>query len=108
MGRTTLRNCRRTLLRTVCQRLGKLKGVRTAFGVGKYSAQRLSLAGGLYTHCGKVFKLIVRRFAICRPLQESLVGRRHENEDATEIRNLHRGGAECQAGGGDTSRVPEA
>jgi hypothetical protein len=62
-----------------------------------------------YTHSGKVFELINRRFAIDRPLQESLVGRRHENEEnATEIRNLHRGGAECQAGGGDTSSVPEA
>jgi len=38
-----------------------------------------------------------------------LVGRLHENEEnATVIRNLHRGGAECQAGGGDTSSVPEA
>jgi len=62
-----------------------------------------------YTHCGKVFELIDRRFAIDCPLQESLGGRRHENEEnATEIRNLHRGGAECQAGGGDASSVPEA
>ena len=67
------------------------------------------MSGFYYTHCGKVFELIDRRFAIHRPLQESLVGRRHENEEnATEIRNLHRGGAECQAGGGDTSSVPEA
>ena len=42
-------------------------------------------------------------------LQESLVGRRHANEEnATMIRNLHRGGAECRAGGSDTSSVPEA
>ena len=59
--------------------------------------------------CGKVFEVIDRRFAIECPLQESLGGRRHENEEnATEIRNLHRGGAECQAGGGDASSVPEA
>ena len=62
-----------------------------------------------YTHCGKVFELIDRRFAKCRPLQESLVGRRHANEEnATVIRDLHRGGAECRAGGSDTSSVPEA
>jgi len=62
-----------------------------------------------YTHCGKVCELIDRRFAIFRPLQESLVGRRHANENnATVIRNLHRGGAECRGGGGDTSSVPEA
>jgi len=42
-----------------------------------------------------VFELVDRRFAIYRPLQEPLVGRRHANEDnATVIRNLHRGGAE--------------
>jgi len=62
-----------------------------------------------YTHCGKVFGLIDRRFAIYRPLQESLVGRRHANEEnATVIRNLHRGGAECRGDGGDASSVPEA
>jgi len=63
-----------------------------------------------YTHFGKVFELIDHRFAIFRPLQESLmVGRRHANEEnATVIRNLHRGGAECRAGGSDTSSVPEA
>jgi len=65
--------------------------------------------GGQYTHRGKVFELIDRRFAILRPLQESLVGRRYVNEEnATEMRNLHRGGAECRGGGGDTSSMPEA
>ena len=62
-----------------------------------------------YTHFGKVLELIDHRFAIDRPLQECLGGRRHENEEnASEIRKLHRGGAECQVGGGDTSSVPEA
>jgi len=38
-----------------------------------------------------------------------LVGRRHANEEnATAIRNQHRGGAECRGGGNDTSSVPEA
>jgi len=64
---------------------------------------------GQHTHCGRVFQLIDRRFAISRPLQESVVGRRHANEEnATVIPNLHRGGAECRGGGGDTSSVPEA
>ena len=63
----------------------------------------------LYTHCSKVFELIDRRFAIFRPLQESLVGCRHaDEENATKIRDLHRGGAGCRGGGGDTSSVSEA
>ena len=33
------------------------------------------------------------------------MGHRHEN--ATVIRNLHRGGAECRTGGSDTSSVPK-
>ena len=64
---------------------------------------------GEYIHFGKVPQLIDRRFATCRPLLESLVGRRHANEEnAAVIRNLHRGGAECRAGGSDNSSVPEA
>jgi len=31
-----------------------------------------------------------------------------KRENATVIRNLHRGGAECRAGGSDTPSVPEA
>ena len=50
----------------------------------------------------KVFELIDRRFAIFRPTGKCLVGRRHANEDATAIRNPHRGGAECRAGSNDT------
>jgi len=42
-------------------------------------------------------------------LSEMLGRAQAENEEnATEIRNLHRGGAERQVGGGDTSSVPEA
>ena len=64
---------------------------------------------GEYIHFGKVPQLIDRRFATCRPLLESLVGRRHANEEnAAVIRNLHRGGAESRAGGSDNSSVPEA
>jgi len=37
------------------------------------------------------------------------MGHRHETEEnATVIRNLHRGGPECHAGGGDTASVPDA
>jgi len=62
-----------------------------------------------YTHLGKVFELIDRRFVIYRPIRECLVRRRHEiEENAAVIRNLHRGRAECHAGGADTSSVPEA
>jgi len=43
------------------------------------------------------------------PLQECVVGRKHANEEIADvIRNLHRGGAECRAGGSDTSSVQEA
>jgi len=65
--------------------------------------------GPRYTHFGKFFELIDHRFAISRPLQESLVGRRHANEEnATVIRKLRRGGAECRGGGSDTLSVTEA
>jgi len=51
----------------------------------------------------KVFELIDRRFAIYRPTWKCLVWRRHaDEENATAMRNLHRGGAECRAGGSDT------
>jgi len=50
-----------------------------------------------------VFELTDSRFAIYRPTRNCLVGRRRANgEYATAIRNLHRGGAECRAGGSDT------
>jgi len=51
----------------------------------------------------EVLELIDRRFAIYRPTRKRLVRRWHANEEnATAIRNLHRGGAECHAGGSDT------
>ena len=65
-----------------------------------------------FTHFGNVFELIDGRFAICRPLQAYLVGRRHEEEEtsvgrshgneanATAIGNLHGGMAERRAGSG--------
>jgi hypothetical protein len=63
-----------------------------------------------YTHCGNFLnELIDRRFAIHCPLQESLVGRRHENEEnATVIGDLHGGMAERRAGSGGTSNGTKA
>ena len=62
-----------------------------------------------YTHFGKDFELIDGRFAICRPPPESLVGRRHENEEnASVIGNLPGGMAEARAGSGGTSTGTKA
>jgi hypothetical protein len=48
--------------------------------------------------------LIDGRFAICRTLQEFLVGRKHDNDEtANVIGDLHGGMAERRAGSGGTS-----
>jgi len=57
-----------------------------------------------YTHFGKSLESIDGRSTVSRPLQESWVGRRHENVDnGAVIGNLHGGMAERRAGRGGTS-----
>jgi hypothetical protein len=74
----------------------------------------MSISAKQYEYFGKVFELIDRRFAIHRLTRKCLAGQapkrgeRHPNEEnATVIRDLHRGGAECRAGGSETPSVPE-
>jgi hypothetical protein len=56
-----------------------------------------------------IFRLIDRRFATGRPLQESLLGRRHENEESGTVNvDLLGGMAERRAGSGGTSAGTKA
>ena len=52
--------------------------------------------------------LIDRRFANLSTHSEMLGGAQAREENATVIRNLHRGGAECRAGGSDTACASQA
>jgi len=78
------------------------KAATTFLTVRKSGATRIGVFRTIHPF-RKVFELIDRRFGIYRPTWKRLVWRRHaDEENVTAMRNLHRGGAHCRAGGSDT------